>query len=217
MKRFGLAGISILLLGLMTYLVYLQYRSDYDYKSLQLNQNIVDRTYANYHEQLAPLARKHSLPENYLLALIALESSGRKIIPHRFESHVHEKLKLVKNGKKSNLEKVQTSDLKNVSNETMKQLASSLVPFQILWYKSYEIGVSLEELKNKRTIDLSLKWIDLNYGKYLREGRFQDAFHYHNTGRKLPRMGPPKTYNKEYIPKGMRYMDEFTLLLAQKG
>jgi len=216
-KRIGLAAISILLLGLTVFLFIKQYQSEYDYKSLQLNQNIVERTFANYHHKLEHLAIKHSLPENYLLALIALESSGRKIIPHRFESHVHEKLLDVKSGKLKNLERVVSSDLKNMGKDELKELASSWGPFQIMGYKCFEIGVSLNQLKGKSNLDHSLSWIKSNYGLFLKQEKFKDAFHYHNTGRKHPRIGPPRTYDKDYIPKGMKYMDEFTILLAEKS
>jgi hypothetical protein len=212
MKRIWLAGISILLFALTFYVMWTKYGGKYDYESLQLNQNIIERTLSNYQDKIEPLAKKYDLPSNYLLALIALECSGRKVVPHRFESHVHSKLLKVKSGELKNLENVESSNLKNADKQMLKELASSWGPFQLMGYKCFNINVKLVDLKNGNSLESGVKWIDKNYGELLRRGQFKDAFHLHNTGRKHPRFGPPRTYHADYVPKGLKYMDEISAI-----
>ena len=57
------------------------------------------------------------------------------------------------------------------------------------------------------------KWINKNYGDYLRKGQYKDAFHIHNTGRPYPIVGQPKTYHRLYVPNGLKYIEEFEQLL----
>ena len=46
------------------------------------------------------------LPEAYLLALIQLESGGRKPAGKRFEAHVHNRLVAVRDGKRERYEQI---------------------------------------------------------------------------------------------------------------
>jgi hypothetical protein len=72
----------------------------------------------------------------------------------------------------------------------------------------------VEALQGKRAVSNGAKWINMNYGDQLRSGHIKDAFHIHNTGKPYPQHGPPRTYHKEYVPKGLKYIEEFEALLA---
>lgn len=217
MKNIWLGAVSLLLVGMTTYVVWKQSQEGYDLETLQLNQNIVERTFSNYHDQLSPLAEEYDIPESYLLALAALECSGRKIVPHRFEPHVYGKLLQVKQGELDHLEMATSSKLKSVEQDELRALASSWGPFQIMGYKCFELEVSISVLKGPNNAEHAVRWISENYGKYLQRKRFKDAFHYHNTGRKYPLWGPPRTYHTSYVPQGLKYMIEFRQLLADKS
>ncbi|MCB9246438.1 MAG: hypothetical protein H6606_08410 [Flavobacteriales bacterium] len=220
MNRSFLALISLVFVFLTVYLLWKQNREKPEEEIREItpfSQDVVLRTFNNYHEEIRPLALRFDVPEEYLLALIALESSGRKIVPHRFESHIYHKLEQLKAGKIARIEHVKSSDLSNSSAEELKDLASSWGPFQIMGYKCFELGIPLDDLKTKKTIESSVVWVKRNYGTMLSRNEFRDAFHFHNTGRKYPRFGPPRTHDSAYVPRGLKYMGEFKLLLAEKA
>lgn len=216
MKNIWLGMISLLLVGLTAYAVWMQSKQEYDFETLQLNQNIVERTYSNYYEQLKPLSQKFEVPISYLLALAALECSGRKIVPHRFEAHVYNKLLSVKSGELDHLETTTKMKLASADQEDLRALASSWGPFQIMGYKCFELNISIAELQGPSNAKYAIQWMSENYGKYIKKDRFKDAFHYHNTGRKYPLWGPPRTYHSSYVPQGLKYMAEFKRLIEER-
>jgi hypothetical protein len=213
MRKVRLAILSILLLLSAVYLFYSEILNPNGKERAYVKKGIVNRTYDNYGDQTAKAAVKYKLPQEYLLALIALECSGRKIIPHRFEPHVYSKLQKVKKGSVASLEKVTHQGIKAMSDDALKNLSRSWGPYQVMGYKVFEIGVKIEDLRGKDAVGIGTLWIDRNYGKYLRDKRFKDAFHIHNTGSQYPRVGPPKTYNPSYVPKGLKYLEQFRNLI----
>lgn len=192
----------------------LKYKYKFEYKSVSIQKTVVEKTFENYGEQAIKAGEEYNIPPEYLLSLIVLESSGRKLIPQRFEPHVYRKLDAVARSKQPRLETVTPEDLRGLTDGELKQLASSWGPFQIMGYKSFEIDVDVEDLQGRRSVITGAKWIDKNYGKQLRNNQLKDAFHIHNTGKPYPLVGPPKTYHKDYVPKGLRYAEEFRALLA---
>ncbi len=166
----------------------------------------------NYKNEVDKYAKKFNLPSSYLLALIMLESSGRKNAPYRYEPHIYKKLKLLKEGKIKQFENLKPEDLKGFSNSQLKDLASSWGPFQIMGYKTIKMGITIDELKGKNAVYWGIKWINDDYGFLLRQGKFKDAFHWHNTGKPFPRDGIPQTYDENYVNKGLYYMKVFSKL-----
>lgn len=217
MKNIRLAILSILLLLCAAYLFYTKILKPASNNSGEIKQGILERTYSNYGEATAKAAEKYKLPQEYLLALIALECSGRKIIPHRFEPHVYRKLQRVKSGAQPSLEKVTHNGIKGMSNDAVKNLSRSWGPFQLMGYKVFELGVKVEDLRGDNAVMVGARWIDKSYGQVLKKERFKDAFHIHNTGKPYPSTGPPKTYNKNYVPKGMGYIDQFRQMIQQEN
>jgi hypothetical protein len=215
MKNIRLAILSILLLLCAAYLFYTKVLDPSSGDGIKIKKGIIERTYANYGDETASAASNYNLPQEYLLALIALECSGRKIIPHRFEPHVYQKLQKVKSGTLPSLERVTHNGIKNMSNDAVKNLSRSWGPFQLMGYKVFELGVMVEDLRGKKAVMVGARWIDKSYGQALKEQRFKDAFHIHNTGSPYPKSGVPKTYNKNYIPKGLTYMEQFKEIIGQ--
>lgn len=167
-------------------------------------------TLNNYGEDVEEFGSKYDLPADYLLALIQLESGGRKPAGHRFESHVFGRLKAVRDGKRSSYEGIRTEDLEDASDEALRNLASSWGPFQLMGYKCIQLDVQLRDIRGKDAVEAGVRWIDITYGDVLRAGRFRDAFHIHNTGKPYPDEGPPATFHPDYVQRGMRYMHNFT-------
>lgn len=207
----------MILVVLTAILVYYKDNNLLDYSQLELNKDITLKTFDNYGESASKAAKKHGVPAEYILALIALECSGRKIIPHRFEPHIYEKLDLIAHGKLASMESVTYPKIKGLHVAQLRDLASSWGPFQIMGYKSLEIGVNVKSFEGANSVDIGTKWIKNEYGHILDKKDFKSAFHLHNTGRTYPKFGPPRTYHKEYIPRGLKYMEKFKEMLDNQA
>jgi len=168
-------------------------------------------TLNHYESDVNVYAAEYGLAPAYLLALIQLESGGRKPAGKRFESHVFERLKAVRDGKRDAYEQITAMDLVDASDDALRNLATSWGPFQLMGYKCIQLDVQLRDIRGKDAIEAGVRWIDLTYGDVLRAGRYKDAFHLHNTGKPLPENGIPTTFHPDYIERGMRYMRNFGL------
>lgn len=207
-KRTWLTFVSLFLIGLIGYMAYIHYSGLPD-RFVDLNPSEVERTYRNYGDEVKVVSAQFNIDPKYLLALIALESSGRKIVPHRYEPGVFNRLKRIQKGEEKRMEQVTTNSLSGMSSAALKNLASSWGPFQIMGYKCFEMGIKVADIRGNNAVFYGAKWIRDNYGQLLDDKRYKDAFHYHNAGQEFPRSGIPKTYDKDYVPKGLRYMKEF--------
>jgi hypothetical protein len=157
----------------------------------------------NYGNEVEKYALQYQLPAPYLKALIVLESSGKKEIKPRFEKNVYKDLKEVQSGKKS-LEKITANDLKGCSDEALRNLASSWGPFQLMGYKCLQLGIQVQDLRGEDAVKWAIHWINLTYGDYLRQGKFEAAFRIHNTGSPTGR-----THDTNYVKNGMKHMKMF--------
>ncbi len=174
----------------------------------QKTELIVTSVKRNYSKEFEQYAEWFQIPKEYLCALSAIEVSGRKRIPHRFEKHVYQKLVDLKNGKLDKFENITKQDLKDVSDDDLRKMAKSWGPFQLMGYKCFFLDLTVDELIKKSSF-YGAQWIDLSYGDLLRKGDFVNAFHLHNTGKLLPKDGKPITYDPNYIKKGLLYLEIF--------
>jgi len=163
----------------------------------------------NYGADIDKYSKEFGVSASYLKALTMLETSGRKNMPSRYEKHVYTKLKEVQAGKRFKYEKVRKRNLRNLSNDAIKNLASSWGPFQIMGYKCIQMGIYVQDLRGEKAVYYGIKWIVEDYGKQLKKGRYKDAFHIHNTGRPHPKYGKALTYDPDYVTKGLQYMKYF--------
>lgn len=170
---------------------------------------IADKVEQNYGSDINKYAEEYGYNPAYFKALVMLECSGKKEIIPRFESHVYERLVKVREGKRAKYESVTHLMIESASDDALKNLASSWGPFQIMGYKCVQLGVNVHDLRSEESVRYGIKWIDLNYGSLLKQGRYKDAFHFHNTGRLYPKFGKPKTYDPDYVTKGLMYMELF--------
>lgn len=164
----------------------------------------------NYGTEIDVAAKKYDIDASFLKSLCALESSGKSNPGSRFEPHVYQKLKKLKNKEIDRYDCLISKDINNASDEALKNLATSWGPFQLMGYKCLELGVTVKDLRGKNTIDHSVSWISKSYGHLIRAKRFEDAFHFHNTGKLVPKFGRYLTYDKSYVPRGVKYMKYFS-------
>lgn len=173
-------------------------------------RQMLEKTWLNYSDSVIATTDYFNLSPSYLLALIALENSGRAEVPSRYEPHVHRRLKQVQKGWRKQYEHVEKSLIDDAGEDALKNLASSWGPFQIMGYKCLELGDALVmDLRSHRSVYYGAKWINGNYGSLLRDERFKDAFHFHNTGRLFPSNGRSKTHDPTYVERGLLYMQYF--------
>jgi hypothetical protein len=180
------------------------------YYSTYLNKGGVDAAMKNYYADVKKYANEYNLPTSYLMALIMLESSGKKHIKPRFEPSVFDKLKKLRAGKITKFEDLRPEDLKGLSNMQLRSLSRSYGPFQIMGYKAIKMGIKVSDFEGDDAIKYGIIWINKEYGNVLREGRFMDAFHQHNTGHRYPRSGKPETHNPDYVQNGLAFMRYFS-------
>lgn len=163
----------------------------------------------NYGKDIQKFAPEFNIPPEFAAALCMLESGGQKPVPSRYEKHVYARLKWVKLHIKNNYEHVKASDLKDASDEAMQNLASSWGPFQIMGYKCLLFDIRVKDLRGDSGVYWALKWMQLNYGKYIKRKDFKSAFHMHNAGSPFPANGKPRTYNPNYVNEGLKWMQYF--------
>jgi hypothetical protein len=168
-----------------------------------------DAAIKNYGSEIKFLAKQFDLDPNFLMALVMLECSGRKDVPARFEPGVYNKLKEVQEHRRASLESITEIDIADANDDAIRNLASSWGPFQLMGYKCLHLGIKIKDLRGNRSLYYGVMWIDKTYGDYVRKGRFEDAFHIHNTGRPVPKSGKYLTYDPKYVPNGMSYMQYF--------
>ena len=166
-------------------------------------------TWRHYGEEVLEEAGKRALPAAYFLALIELESGGRKPAGRRFESHVFDRLVAVEAGERERIENVTMEKLQGASEEALRNLATSWGPFQLMGYKCVGLDVQIRDLRGDAAIPLGIRWIDETYGDALRAGRFKDAFHLHNTGKPFPADGVARTFHPGYVDRGLALMQRF--------
>lgn len=201
----------VLLLGVSIFLVYgmpaIQKKTKYSEEDRKGGTEMVLK---NYGTKIDSAANVYGINPAYLKALCMLECSGRKAFDQRFEPHVYRRLKNVKFNLMENYEHVTPDMLYDANDEALKNLASSWGPFQLMGYKCLLLGIKVRDIRGDQSVLYGVKWIDMTYGKYLKEGKFKDAFHIHNTGLPHPSIGNPKTYDPDYCERGLKYMKYFT-------
>ena len=168
-----------------------------------------DMVLKNYGSAIDSAAHVFNINPSYLKALCYLECSGRKVFDHRFEPHVFRRLKSVKFNMQDNYEHVTPALLLDANDEALKNLASSWGPFQLMGYKCLLLNIKVRDIRGDESVFYGVKWINMTYGKYLREGRYRDAFHIHNTGMAFPKNGKSRTYDPDYCERGIELMAWF--------
>jgi hypothetical protein len=197
---------NILYLVIIAVLAFILYRILW----VDVRKELLLRTKMNYETEVKQICQEEGVAPNYILALIVLECSGRIPPQSRFEPAVYEKLKQLRNGTLKKYSTVINSQVRNESDETLKLLATSWGALQIMGYHCYDLGVPIDALINHRSsLRLGIRWCKRNYGSYLSQENYGNAFHFHNTGKPMPFFGITSTHDPSYVFKGLRYMSSF--------
>lgn len=175
-------------------------------------KSAIEMAEAHYGDDVREYAEDMNLPASYFLSLIVLECGGKSPSGTRFEKHVYQKLLDVKNGERRRYENIKQETLADASDEAIRNLATSWGPFQLMGYKCVGLDVNIKDIRGDDAVYYGMLWISGEYGKFLSKNRFKDSFHYHNTGRKYPLVGKPKTHDPHYVSNGLKYMKQFEKL-----
>jgi len=199
----------LLLVGATFVYIYKHQKKTYRNAIEAVNPGGKEAVILHYGDSINKAAITFNLSAPYLKALCMLECSGRKIVPPRFEAHVYKKLKQVKEGKLSQYEHVTPAMLYDATDDALKNLASSWGPFQLMGYKCLLLNIKIADIRGEHAIYWGAKWINETYGNKIRQGKYKDAFHLHNTGKPYPKMGKPRTYHPDYVPNGLAFMEYY--------
>lgn len=194
----------VVFLGLIVY-----FTLDFFKDNIKLEQNYIDNVLQNYAQEVDEICRDLDLPSVYFKALIVLECSGRKPAESRFEPAVYRKLQEVQQGSRNKYSGLVQRDLRGFSDSELKDLSTSWGALQIMGYHTIKMNISLAKLKRGEGLYESINWCKQNYGQYLKRKDYKNAFHMHNAGRPYPKSGSPKTYDPDYVPKGLAYLKVF--------
>ncbi len=173
------------------------------------NLSVEERVEKNYSEEIDEFSEHFVLDKNYLKALAVLECAGRKLVKPRFEKATYKTLKKLRSGKIDKFENITTEMLEDISDDELKDMASSWGAFQIMGYKCFWLGVDIEDIKGDMNLYYASEWIDKTYGKYVRAEQYKHAFHLHNTGKLYPDSTAPTTHNPNYVENGLKYIEIF--------
>ena len=198
---------------LLVYLLYLWYFPNGLYGGedpIQANMMsyLASKLRANYAEEIEEICQAQKIPSEYFKALAILECSAEKPPKSRYEPKVYERLREVKEGKKPAYGSLKHAQLKDLSPEQLKDMATSWGVFQLMGYHAYGLDIAPRDLEGAEGIRLSIIWIEKAYGQYIRKGDFANAFHIHNTGKPIVN-GEYETYSADYIPRGLEYIKLF--------
>ncbi|MDZ4750640.1 MAG: hypothetical protein SGI87_03410 [Flavobacteriales bacterium] len=201
--------------------IYLGYRNRYDLASWMRNQigwhdpvdprpegmSKLEWAERNYSEEVLSLSKKYEVPYEYLMALIVLECGGDKPAGNRYESHIYSKLTKLKDSKIKRLEDLKPHHVAECNENALKNLATSWGPFQLMGYKVVGMGLNISDIRHETTaIEIGVRWIEKEYGHFLKKKKFRDGFHYHNTGSRFPISGKSRTHDPYYVSNGLKYM-----------
>lgn len=178
--------------------------------AVKVSQEAIKRVNLNYGEEVASICAEMELPASYFKALIILECSAKKNPASRYEPHVFLKLKAVKDGKLSSYSGLKKADLATYSDQTLKLLATSWGALQLMGYNCIKLGISIDELKGQNSLRYSILWCKNNYGAYLENRDFRNAFHIHNTGKPHPTFWFAQTHDPAYVYRGIAYTNANT-------
>lgn len=177
--------------------------------TLKPSISAIEKASQNYSKEIKMAAQEFDLPYEYLMALTVLECGGNNPSGSRFEKHVFDRLSNVRSGQRRRYENIKKETIRDASDAALRNLSTSWGPFQLMGYKCVGLNVNVANIRGERSVYYGVKWINEEYGDYLRKGRFKDAFHLHNTGRKMPRNGKSRTHDPKYVDKGLAYMELF--------
>ena len=194
------AFLVCLFLGIMGYRLAIKYIP-------ALNPGGLEYVEANYGADIEDVAETYGYKASFLKALCMLECGGKQHITPRFEKHIYNALKRMRDRGTGTYETITAEQLANASDDALRNLASSWGPFQVMGYKCLQLDIKVKDLRGPRAVHWAMKWIDINYGYLLKAGRYADAFHMHNTGQVM--RGRSRTHDPNYVRNGLRYMKEF--------
>ena len=115
----------------------------------------------------------------------------------------------MRDGKEKHYGSIRKKRIRHLSDAGLKNLARSWGPFQLMGYQCLKLQIHVYEIRGEDAVYWGAVWIKKSYGKYLKEEKYKDAFHIHNTGRPYPAFGKSKTYDPKYVERGLNYIKFF--------
>lgn len=174
----------------------------------KLAQQLRDR----FGAKIAKATEGTPVPPKFIAGLIAVEAgkdrNGQiKESATRFESHVYEKLKQVRDGKLLQYNKIRRAQLADASDDALKALATSCGLTQIMQWWSIHMGISVAELRGPNHLKHAVKLLEMTAGNQLRTLDYEGTLRIWNTGRP-----GGKTHDPDYVANAGAVMDAYAEL-----
>lgn len=144
--------------------------------------------------------------QTFLAGLIGVEAGktkeGFNESATRFEPHVYAALKKVKDGTRASYSGIERKDLKDASDDALKNLSKSWGATQIMGYhviKNLPPGTTVEKLRDPQEhLKLARLLLGKVAGTYIEKGDFESAYRIWNTGSPTG-----KTHDPDYVSNAM--------------
>jgi len=174
----------------------------------------MQRIHAQWGEAISAACKYSSVPPAFLAALIALESGGEPAAK-RFEKHVYNKLISVQRGYADRYGALSRRDLQPLSDDGIRNLATSWGLTQIMGYHVARRPGGIEILLNVEThlkfaLGLLAEFAE-RYGLNVTL-EFAELFRCWNTGKPYG-----ETYDPKYVENGLRRLAIYRELAKDEG
>lgn len=168
--------------------------------------------YHHYHQKIEFATKGTEIPPEYMGALISLESHPPgNWDSQRFEPKIYERLLRLKYNNEP-FSYIPKEKVASLTEEELRQLATSYGPTQIMGYHCLELGCSIDDLKGENHLLWSIAFIRKHYLKCIVQKKWDVCFRIHNTGK--PDGNP---HNKDYVEKGLKRMAYYKKWMEFQG
>lgn len=180
---------------------------------IRIARQIFDR----FGSRLESVCKDSKVSPQFLAGLISNEAGKDKKgqikeNATRFEPHVFEALKDVRDGARRQYNYITRNELKDASDDAIRALATSYGLTQIMgWHVIRSLKCTVADLRNpEKHLHFAVKLLEITAGKYLAAREYESALRIWNTGRPNG-----KTYHAHYVSNALAVMSVYADLRKQ--
>lgn len=170
------------------------------------------RLYNRWHQKIFEAVNGTDISQQYMAAIISLESHPPgNPDSKRFEPRIYERL-LKSRDQNKRFGNIKRSSLLGLSDEKLKEYATSYGLTQIMGFHCIKLGCTIDELKGKDHLIWAIGFMQLSYSRPAKKMDWPSCFRIHNTGKKSG-----KTTRKDYVERGLIRMKYYTKWMKKNG
>lgn len=170
------------------------------------------KLYNQWHNSIFIAVNGTDITEEYMAAIISLESHPPgNPDSKRFEPKIYERLIDLRDHNRS-FGFIKRSSVKNLSDDSLKDYATSHGLTQIMGFHCFKLGCTIEELGSKDHLIWAIGYMQMSYSKSAKQKDWPSCFRIHNTGTKTG-----KTSRNDYVERGMIRMKYYSKWMSKDG